>query len=198
MNQSQTRREMIKGSVAWAALAFAQFPLRSFGLEEPEQKGRLVPFLDQQPPGKMLRWEQLKNWITPNEDVYRVQHYGVPDFEVANWRLDISGLVKKPRVLTLAEIKSRKRSSVTATLECSGNSSSNGFMGAIGNVRWTGTRLAPLLQECAPLKRGIEVVFFGMDEKLEEIRKKDYSQHFARSLTMGDALRNEVLLAYEM
>ena len=86
-----TRREMIKGSVALAALALTEFPLRSFGFNDPEEGERLIPFLDQQPPGKMLRWEQLKSWITPNNDVYHVQHYGVPKFDAANWRLEISG-----------------------------------------------------------------------------------------------------------
>ena len=71
-------------------------------------------------------------------------------------------------------------------------------MGAIGNVKWTGTRLAPLLKECGPLKRGIEAVFFGMDEKVEKIREKEYSQNFARSLGINDALRDEILLAYQM
>src|SRR4051812_33182470 len=138
---------MIRGSVALAALAFAQSPLRAFGFKEPDAGEVLLPFLDQQPAGKMLSWEQLKDWITPNEEVFQVQHYGVPEFESNQRRLEISGLVRKPRTWALAEIKARKRATVTATLECSGNSSSAKFMGAIGNVRWTGTRLAPLLDE---------------------------------------------------
>jgi DMSO/TMAO reductase YedYZ molybdopterin-dependent catalytic subunit len=52
-----------------------------------------------------------------------------------------------------------------------------------GNVEWTGTPLAPLLEECGPLKRGIEVVFFGADEKIEKIREKDYLQNFAAACT---------------
>src|SRR5205814_7975997 len=52
--------------------------------------------------------------------------------------------------------------------------------------------------ECSPLQRGIEVVFFGVDEKTEKIRDKEYTQQFARSLAIRDALRDEVLLAYEM
>jgi DMSO/TMAO reductase YedYZ molybdopterin-dependent catalytic subunit len=146
----------------------------------------------------MLRWEQLKDWVTPNQEVFQVQHYGVPEFDPGKWQLEISGLVRKPRAWTLAELKARRRTTVTATLECSGNSSGPKFMGAIGNVRWTGTRLAPLLDECAPLKRGIEAVFFGADQKVEKIREKDYTQHFARSLALSDALSHEVLLAYEM
>jgi DMSO/TMAO reductase YedYZ molybdopterin-dependent catalytic subunit len=189
---------MIRGSVALAALAFTESPLRAFGFKDPDESEVLLPFLDQQPQGKMLRWEQLKDWITPKEDVFHVQHYGVPEFDVEQWRLEISGLVKKPRAFTLADLKARKRTTITATLECSGNGSGTGFMGAIGNIRWTGTRLAPLLRECAPLKRGIEAVFFGMDEKVEKIRDKEYPQRFARSLGITDTLRDEILLAYEM
>lgn len=192
------RREMIQGSVALAAAAFAQYPLSLFGGPEAEEGGVLLPFTDAQPPGKMLRWEKLQSWITPNEEVYLVQHYGVPKVDLASWKLEISGLVRKPVTLTLDDIKRRRRKTVTATLECGGNGSSPGFMGAIGNVRWTGTPLAPLLRECDPLKRGIEVVFFGRDKRVEEIRKKEYEQQFARSLHITDTLRDEVLLCYEM
>ncbi|MBI3191996.1 MAG: molybdopterin-dependent oxidoreductase, partial [Pedosphaera parvula] len=82
--------------------------------------------------------------------------------------------------------------------ECSGNSSSPTFMGAVGNVRWTGTPLGPLLQECGLHRRAIEAVFFGHDEKVEKIREQDYAQNFARSLALKDAFREEVILAYEM
>ena len=122
----------------------------------------------------------------------------MPTVEEKGWKLDISGLVKKPRAFSIEEIKSRRRKSVTATLECSGNGSSPGFMGAIGNVRWTGTSLAALLKECGVKDKGIEIVFFGADTKVEEIRKKEYLQNFARSLSVNDALRGDVLLAYEM
>ena len=198
MKPGLTRREMIKGSVAMAASAFSQYPLSAFGFSEPEEGGTLLPFLDQQPPGKMLRWEQLKTWITPNDQVFAVSHYGVPAVEEKGWKLDVSGLVKTPRAFSIEEIKSRRRRTVTATLECSGNGSSPGFMGAIGNVRWTGTPLASLLKECGLKEKGIEIVFFGADTKVEEIRKKEYLQNFARSLSVNQALRNDILLAYEM
>ena len=37
MNPKLTRRDMLKGSVAFAALAFAQYPLSTFGFPEPEE-----------------------------------------------------------------------------------------------------------------------------------------------------------------
>ncbi|MSU63202.1 MAG: sulfite oxidase [Pedosphaera sp.] len=193
-----SRRDLIRGSVAFAALAFARHPLAAFGLDPLPAGDELIPFLDVQPVGKGLRWEKMNSWITPNDQVFAVSHYGTPEVDLPRWKLDVSGLVKKPASLTLPEIRSRRRKTVTATLECSGNSMSTGFMGAVGNVKWTGTPLAPLLRECGLHHRAIEAVFFGADEKVEKIRDKDYTQNFARSLSLKDALRDDVILAYEM
>ncbi len=189
---------MLRSSVALAALTLARNPLSAFGGDDLSPNETLIPFLDAQPVGKMLHWEQLTDWITPTQDVFSVSHYNTPELDSQKWELNVSGLVKKPCALSLAQIKSRRRKSITATLECSGNNLGPGFMGAIGNVTWTGTPLAPLLKECAPYQRAIEVVFFGADEKVEKIREKEYPQNFARSLSLSDALRNDILLAYEM
>ena len=192
---------MIKGSVAAVALAFSQNPWSLFAGEEAGAGETAIPFLDVQPldPKRpMLKWEQLTNWITPTAQTFAVSHYGTPTVEAAKWHLEIGGLVKRPGKISLAEIKSRRRKSVIATLECSGNSSGPGFLGAIGNLRWTGTPLAPLVKECGMQARGSEVVFFGADEKVEKIREQDYLQNFARSLSTKDALSDDVLLAYEM
>lgn len=189
---------MIKGSVAFAALALARYPLSTFGFADPEEGAELIPFLDKQAGTNGIQWEKLTSWLTPNKEVYQVQHYGVPKVDVDKWKLEISGLVMKPRSLTLDDLKQRRRRTITATLECSGNNNGPGFMGAIGNVKWTGTPLAPLLRECEPLKRGIEVAFFGADERKEEIRKNDYIVNFSRGLHFADAMRDDILLGYEM
>src|SRR6266700_3453230 len=148
MNQSLTRRDMLRGTVAFAALAFAQRPLSVFGFDKVGADETVVPFLDAQPKGKMLYWEDLTRWITPNDQLYSVSHYGAPEVDLGAWTLEISGLVRKPMSVSLSEIKARKRKTVVATLECSGNSSNAGFLGAIGNLEWTGTPLAPLLKAC--------------------------------------------------
>src|SRR5260370_7180304 len=121
MQTALSRRNMIKGSVALAATALARYPLSSFGFPEPEAGATLIPFLDQQPVSKdpMLRWEQLKSWITPNDQCFHVQHYGVPDFDVDQWRLDISGLVPTPKTLTLPQLKSPRPKNVSPTLQYS-------------------------------------------------------------------------------
>ncbi len=193
-----TRREALRQAGAGLSiLAFLRLPDALAGWPEAEA-GPPLKFLDAQPDGKMLKWENLDSWITPNEHVFAVSHYGTPKVDPAQHRLEISGLVKKPRGFTVDELKKRRHKDVIATLECSGNSSSAGFAGAVGNVRWTGTPLAPLLAECQPYKRAIEVVFFGADEKIEKIRDKDYLQNFARALSTKDAGRDDILLCWAM
>src|SRR5260221_49608 len=114
--QSLTRREMLRGSVAFASLAFAQHPLSCFGFDEARADETVVPFLDAQPKGKMLYWQDLTRWITPNDQLYSVSHYGTPEVDPGKWQLEISGLIKKPRTLSFAQIKARPRRTVNATL----------------------------------------------------------------------------------
>src|SRR5687768_5409138 len=119
MNARLSRRSMLKGSVSAAALLFANYPLSLFGGPTMDE-GVLIPFLDVQPTTrKSTKWQDL-TWITKNENLYVVSHYGQPKLDESVHTLEISGLVRKPRTLTLAEIKKRKRKTVTATLECGG------------------------------------------------------------------------------
>ena len=193
---------MLRGSVALAAYTLASRPLAAFGLE-PAAGEELVPFLDPQPydaKRPMLRWANLTNWVTDSADLYEVSHYPRPKIDPAtkpaDWKVEFTGHLRKPTTLTLAELQKRPAKTITATLECGGNGSNPGFSGACGNIRWTGTPLGPLLKELGLMKRSEEIVFYGSDEKVEKIREKDYPQNFARSLTLGHALREEVLLAW--
>ena len=197
---SLTRRDLLRGGgAALAALALARHPLSAFAFPGPEEGATVLPFLDKQTGKNGIQWEKLSSWITPNPDVYVVKHYNEPKIDPAEWQLELGGLVKKPAKFSLADIKSRRRKTVTATLECSGNNASAGFMGAVANVQWTGTPLAPLLREAEPFKRGIEVGFFAADGGKEEDRnKKEYTANFSRGLHIADAMRDDLLLCYEM
>ncbi|MBI3870567.1 MAG: sulfite oxidase [Verrucomicrobia bacterium] len=199
---SLSRRSALRGSVAFMAVAFAQNPLGLFGFPEAASDEQLVPFVDPQPMDpnrRMIKWEDLKDWITPTNDLFAVNHYGVvSNADADQWALDISGFVKTPRRLTMKDIRSRSRREVVATLECSGNGAGTGFMGAVGNARWVGTPLGPILKESGMLPQAKEIVFFGADQKTEKIREQDYLQNFARSLSLEEAFRKEVMLCWEM
>jgi DMSO/TMAO reductase YedYZ molybdopterin-dependent catalytic subunit len=163
----------------------------------------LVPFLDMpRTPPERLDWETLEDWLSPQEQVFNVQHYGIPEFPYDSYRLEIGGLVNGPRSFTLDELKALPRRDVLMTLECSGNGSSKGFLNAVYNSRWTGTPLAPLLKQCGIRPGAIEVVFFGKDRKEETLRPGTNRElkvevPFARSVKLEDALNLDLLLAYE-
>lgn len=162
----------------------------------------LIPFLDQppEPPSKrgLLDWNKLDSYITPNDEFFNVSHYNKPVIDSQTWQLEISGLVENPIMLTIDDIKSRPKQEVIFTLECSGNHGFPTFTGAIGNAKWGGTPLAPILKEAGIKEEGIEVVFFGHDTGVEKRRGIDMPQNFARSMSTEDALQDTNLLAYEM
>ena len=175
----------------WAVYAF------------PSRDGEvLIPFTDQPPESSservLLDWNTLDTFITPNNEFFNVSHYGKPDVDLATWKLEVSGLVNNPLMLTIENIKARPQQGVTFTLECSGNHGFPTFTGAIGNAKWTGTPLAPILREADIQENGIEVIFFGHDVGEEERRGVKMRQNFARSMSVEDALEDTTLLCYEM
>lgn len=198
------RREFIFSS--GAALAAITLLRTSAAYAFPERPGEtVVPWLDQpaeNPVPEVIKnqlvWEDLNSWITPNEKFFSIAHFDRPVIDAANWRLEIEGLVGRPMILTLDEIKQRPRQEVTFTLECSGNDGLPFFNGGVGNARWVGTPLAPILEEAQVLEDGIEVVFWGTDAGEVEIRDMKFKQNFARSMSLQDAMSPDNILCYEM
>lgn len=187
------RREFLGGLAIGAASFLYDGALWGAGEEE-----KLIPFLDSPAPNPQrvtLAWDQLTERMTPKEQMFAVQHYNVPDVDAAMWKLDVSGLVSKPRSFSLAELRARPKADHNFTLECSGNPPAGGL---IYNAKWTGTPLASLLKDCGIEPQGIEVVFFAADSGTEKIRDAEYKQNFARSLSVEDALNGNAWLAFEM
>jgi DMSO/TMAO reductase YedYZ molybdopterin-dependent catalytic subunit len=200
-----SRRELlIQGSGVLAGLALLHSPWVAQAF--PSRPGEVViPWVDQPPANpapevvaNLRPWEELDAWLTPNDKFFRVAHYDKPVIDERAWRLEITGLVKQPMSLTLPTLKARPRQEVTFTLECSGNHGFPWFISGIGTAKWAGTPLAPLLMEAGVLDKGIEVVFFGSDAGEEEVRQIKVRQHFARSMSLADAMNPNNLLCYEM
>src|ERR1051325_10151042 len=191
-----SRRDLLRYAASASFLSlFSQFGFAADADEE------VIPFLDADKltPSKreMLNWNELKDWVIPTKDLYHVSHYGVAQLKEENYKLTIEGLVDKPQTLTLDQIKSKPSKDVTVTLECGGNGIP-GFMGAIGNIKWTGTPLAPILRESGMKDEAVEVAFWGADSGMENVRDNQVKQHFSRSLSIKNALREDLLLCYAM
>jgi DMSO/TMAO reductase YedYZ molybdopterin-dependent catalytic subunit len=65
---------------------------------------------------------------------------------------------------------------------------------AIGTAEWTGTPLRPLLEEAGIRDEAVELVFAGADRGIQG----EVEQNYERSLTLDDAMRDDVILAYAM
>ena len=202
-----TRRAVLQGGAALAGLAVLGTSMAAFAA--PVAAGEeVLPWLDQPPPfpfspapaAQQLVWEELGSQITPDEKFFTVAHHGMQIIREPGWRLDINGLVGRPLSLSLADIRALPRREVAFTLECSGNHGAPFVTGLIGNAVWAGTPLAPLLREAGPLPRGIEVVFWGADGGPDQIGvpPAPVVEQFARSMSLEDALEQDILLCYEM
>jgi DMSO/TMAO reductase YedYZ molybdopterin-dependent catalytic subunit len=193
----------MRGGLAAAGVwAMARLSPSALGLAEPAAGEVVVPFLDPLPDVKkpQIKWhDAVDHWTTPSEQVYEVSHYPKPkDVAAADYKLAFDGLFDRPAALTLEQIRARPKVELTATLECGGNGSNPGFMGAIANATWTGTPLAPLLKECGLKPAAVEVAFYGADVGKEKIRNFDVEQPFARTLPLSELAREDILVCYAM
>jgi DMSO/TMAO reductase YedYZ molybdopterin-dependent catalytic subunit len=148
-----------------------------------------------------LPLEALRHDITPVGLHYLLTHFDIPHVDDATWRLDVGGRVSNPLSLALDEIKGRPSKTVAVTLECAGNGrallspraiSQPWLTEAIGTAEWTGTPLAPILEEAGVDESAAEVVFTGHDRGIQG----DVEHFYERSLPIEEATREEMLLAY--
>ena len=147
--------------------------------------------------------EALRYDITPVGMHYLLIHWDIPHVDAAGWRLNLGGSVRKPLSLTLDDLRSRPKVSAQVTLECAGNGrarfsprpiSQPWLFEAVGNAEWTGTPLRLLLEAAGPLVGALEVVFTGLDRGIQG----GIEQQYERSLSVVEASRNDVFVAYEM
>jgi sulfane dehydrogenase subunit SoxC len=150
-----------------------------------------------------LPLEALRYPITPVGLHYLLTHYDIPDVDETTFRLEVDGLVETPLSLSLDDIRARPAVDMLVTMECAGNgrallephvTSQPWVLEAVGTASWRGTPLRGVLAEAGAGIEAIEAVFTGLDHGLEGEIDQDYQ----RSLSLMDAHRPEVLLAYEM
>jgi sulfane dehydrogenase subunit SoxC len=147
--------------------------------------------------------EALRYDVTPLGLHYVLTHYDIPALDPTSWRLEIGGAVERPLSLALDELMRRPAVTSRVLLECAGNGrarleprpvSQPWLLEAVGTAEWTGTPLAPLLEEAGVSPGAVDVVFTGADHGVERGVEQDY----ARGLPLADALRPETLLVWAM
>ena len=121
--------------------------------------------------------------VTPTADFYVVTKNLIdPQVNANAWRLEVSGLVERPAVYSLAELRRLTATEHEVTLECISNSVGAGL---ISNALWKGVSL-PALLSAAGLRPGIRTVnLHGADGYLH-------------TTSLEEAMDPAALVAYEM
>src|SRR5947209_4317581 len=111
--------------------------------------------------------------LTPSSLHYERHHSGIPNIDPAQHRLVIHGMVDRPLVLSVAEIRRLPSVSRTLVLECGGNSGSEWSAkgapdvqrsyGLVSCSEWTGVPLLLLLMEVGVKPGATWVIAEGTD-----------------------------------
>jgi DMSO/TMAO reductase YedYZ molybdopterin-dependent catalytic subunit len=143
----------------------------------------------------------LNSWITPNDLFYVRHHIYAANVDVNEWKLTVGGEVQNPITLTLNELKSLPKHTVTVTLECAGNGRAflappvEGIQwekGAVGTARFSGARLVDVLNRAGIKPTCQYVAMRGADKSVGK------TPDFVRNIPIKKALDPDTILAYEM
>ena len=206
MTIQNTRREILRGSLAVAGLSAFGIPdwvLPALAQGETVVKFTDIPDNQRFEPGpdrRLLDIRTIEGPFTPKDKFATTQHYGHPDVDAATFKLKVSGLVDRPKALSLDDLKKLGTVDLVAGFECSGNRGP--LNGLCGNGKWTGVPLKTVLDAAGVKAAAREFVFFGADHGEEEIewrtQKFKLDQQFGRSLNREKALSAEPFLAWAL
>ena len=145
--------------------------------------------------------EALRYPITPLGLHYLLIHFDIPFVDGSGWELTLGGRTRRSLKLSLDDVMARPSRTLAVTLECAGNGrartsprplSQPWLNEAVGTAEWTGTPLRGLLDEARVLDDATDVVFTGLDSGVQG----GVMQQYERSLSLDEARRDEVLLAW--
>jgi len=206
MTMQNTRRDILRGGLAAAGLGVLGIP--DWALPALAQGETVVPFTDipenikwETPPDRrLLDVRTIEGPFTPRDKWATTQHYGHPEVDPATFKLKVSGLVDRPKALSIDDLKKMSATDLVAGFECSGNRGP--VQGLCGNGKWTGVPLKTVLDAAGVKASAREFVFFGADHGEEEIewrtQKFKLDQQFGRSLNREKALSGEPFLAWAL
>src|ERR1700687_1759097 len=108
---NQTRREILKGSIAFASLGI--FGIPEWVLPALAEGETIVPFTDipkdanfnPAPDRRNLDIRTIDGPFTPKDQFFSTKHAGHPVVDPAAFRLKISGVVEHPLSLSLDDLK---------------------------------------------------------------------------------------------
>jgi DMSO/TMAO reductase YedYZ molybdopterin-dependent catalytic subunit len=186
----------VTGLYSGGNLLFGQSPASGLIVREHEPENLEFPF------------SSLDSYLTPNERFYIRSHFPIPKLDPGSYRLRIDGAVEKPFDISLDELRQLSPNTITATLECAGNSrvflvpqasGAQWELGAVSNAEWTGVPLSVLLRRAGMMTAAVDVVLEGADRGEPKTEPKPPGgTPYIRSISVAKARQPEVLIAYSM
>ena len=110
--------------------------------------------------------------------IYSVTN-SLPHRSAEEYRLTVGGLVDRPATLTIDDLRALPPTHLVKDFQCV-----TGWR--VMDVPWTGVKLADLLDHVGAQPRGTALLF------------KSFDGRYTESLTIDQARRNDVIVAYEM
>ncbi|WP_394569567.1 sulfite dehydrogenase [Bradyrhizobium sp. 31Argb] len=115
--------------------------------------------------------QELDGNVTPNGLFYERHHGGVPTIDPAQHRLMLHGLVDRPLIFTMDDIRRFPSQSRIHFIECSGNpvytkpygKTASDLVGLVSCAEWTGVMLKDVLNEAGLQKEAKWLVAEGAD-----------------------------------
>ncbi|MBW7961225.1 sulfite dehydrogenase [Bradyrhizobium sp. BR 10261] len=115
--------------------------------------------------------QDLDGIITPNGLFYERHHGGVPTIDPAQHRLMLHGLVERPLIFTMDDLRRFPSESRIHFLECSGNPgytkpygrTASDLVGLLSCAEWTGVSLKLVLQEAGLKPEAKWIIAEGAD-----------------------------------
>ncbi|KAK6380744.1 hypothetical protein LTS17_004944 [Exophiala oligosperma] len=150
-------------------------------------------FYIRQPP----KPHELGGDVTDEEHLFQTIHMGAAVVDEDNWKLVVDGQVERAFFVNLAQLKAMPRTTITSFHECYGSpvAPPTTALWRIGNVQWTGVRLAELLRIARPRPAVTHVWSQGLDHgSFANVAADKYE----KDLTLEKASALEVLVAFEM
>jgi DMSO/TMAO reductase YedYZ molybdopterin-dependent catalytic subunit len=147
--------------------------------------------------------EALRHELTPAGLHYLLIHFDIPEADRAAWRLQLRGLFGNLLSFGVEELERLPSKTMRVTMECAGNGrgqlsprypSVPWLEEGVSTADWTGVPLAALLERGSLSPKATQIVFHGADRGFDA----GVEHHFARSLAVPHAMRDEVLVVYAM
>ncbi len=139
---------------------------------------------------------QLVERVTPQEDVFVLAHLGIPRIDLSSWRLEIGGLVERPRTFTFEEILQLPIRSVETFHQCAGFPRRPDIpTRRVANVVWSGADLGEMLRITGIKSEAKFLWAQGLDQgKFENFPESGY----VKDMPLQRLKDGGVLLAYEI